>query len=71
MFLTPEELSQLTGYRPCQRLRACRWLDKQGIAYTINRLGDPVVLRSSIEGDKKDQTPEPQVNLEWLKKPAR
>lgn len=64
MFLTPEELSQLTGYRPCQRMRICRWLDEHGIAYTTNRLGDPVVLRSTIEQpNHAEQTP----NLDWLK----
>lgn len=69
MFLTAEELAQLTGYRPCQRARTCRWLDDHGIAYTINRLGDPVVLRSVIEGDKNAE-PEVKINLDWLKKSA-
>lgn len=71
MFLSPDELSQLTGYRPCQRARICRWLDAQQppIPYTVNRLGDPVVLRSVIEGDK-NTNPEPQPNLDWLKKSA-
>lgn len=71
MFLTPDELSQLTGYRPCQRTRICRWLDSQQppIPYTTNRLGDPVVLRSAIEGGKHAE-PEPEIKLDWLKKSA-
>lgn len=71
MFLTPEELTQLTGYAPNQRTRTCRWLDEHGFAYTINRLGDPVVLRSTVEGDKTSD-PEARINLDWLnKKPSR
>jgi methylphosphotriester-DNA--protein-cysteine methyltransferase len=66
MFLTPEELAQLTGYRPCQRARTCRWLDENGIAHTVNRLGDPVVLRSAIESDKNSE-PEFKINIDWLK----
>lgn len=69
MFLTPEELQQLTGYHPRQRMRICRWLDAKGIPYTVNRLGDPVVLKSTIEGDK-EKAQEPQVNLSWIKKSA-
>lgn len=71
MFLSPEELSQLTGYLPGQRTRICRWLDAQQppIPYTTNRLGDPVVLRSSIEGGAHTE-PEAKINLDWLKKSA-
>lgn len=64
MFLTAEELEQLTGYRPCQRARMIRWLTKQGIPHTVNKLGNPVVLRSDIEsGNHGSATP----NLDWLK----
>lgn len=65
MFLTPEELEQLTGYRPNQRVRICRWLNEQGIAYTVNRLGDPVVLRSTVEKNNGHHT---EPNFDWLKK---
>ena len=65
MFLTPEELAQLTGYRSNQRSRMCRWLSEQGIPFTINRLGDPVVLRSTIESEKH---PSVEPNFDWLKK---
>lgn len=49
MFMNNDELQKLTGYAPNQRKRICRWLDDHGIAYKINRLGDPVVLRKSLE----------------------
>lgn len=67
MFLTQAELSQLTGYHQNQRARICKWLGDNGIAYTENRLGEPVVLRSSVE---KKQEHSPQPNFEWLKKSA-
>lgn len=64
MFLSPSELERLTGYSPNQRRRICRWLDEHGYPYTVNRLGDPVVLRKSVEsGDDSASTP----NLDWLK----
>jgi len=65
MFLSAEELSQLTGYAPNQRTRVRKWLTEHGIPYTENRLGYPVVLRSAIENktDTNAHTP----NFEWLK----
>lgn len=68
MFLTPEELQQLTGYTPNQRLRICRWLTARGIPFTTNRLGEPVVLRSAVETNKPNT--ETQPNFDWLKKSA-
>lgn len=67
MFLSSSELSQLTGYQSNQRARICKWLGDHGIAFTENRLGEPVVLRSAIE--KKQETI-PQPNFNWLKKLA-
>lgn len=67
MFLTAEELQQLTGYAPNQRARICRWLEQHHIAYTTNRLGEPVVLRSAVE---QPQAAQPTPNLDWLKKSA-
>lgn len=67
MFLTAAELSQLTGYHPNQRARICKWLGDHGIAFTENRLGEPVVLRSAVE-TKQERSPQP--NLDWLKKSA-
>lgn len=67
MFLTPEELQQLTGYHPRQRMRTCRWLDNKSIPYSVNRLGDPVVLRTAVE-TKNESLSEP--NFDWIKKSA-
>lgn len=63
MFLSPEELKQLTGYEPNQRKRICDWLNENGIPYRTNRLGDPVVLKKSVEVEH--YTAEP--NLDFLK----
>ncbi|MBB04109.1 MAG: hypothetical protein CML03_01055 [Pseudooceanicola sp.] len=52
MFLSQDDLQQLTGYQPCQRVRTCRWLKEHGIPYSENRLGEPVVLRCDVEGAK-------------------
>ena len=64
MFLTPDELSQLTGYAPNQRSRIRRWLDDQRIPYRENRLGQPVVLRRHIDSDNNVAI-EPK--FDWLK----
>ena len=64
MFLSPEELQMLTGYTPNQRKRICKWLEDHGYPFTVNRLGDPAVLRSDVE-KSEDKGTEP--NLEWLK----
>lgn len=67
MFLSSDELSQLTGYSPNQRVRTCRWLKQRGIPYEVNRLGDPVVLRSAIEREEgRSEGPD----LSWLEKPS-
>jgi len=64
MFLSPEEIHQLTGYEPNQRVRIARWLTVNGYPYTTNRLGDPVVRRSDVESSI---IPSTEPNLEWLK----
>lgn len=46
MFLTREELIELTGGR--RPSSVCHWLDRQGIRYAIARDGWPRVLRSVI-----------------------
>ena len=47
MFLTKEEIFELTGYK---RLAAqCRWLADRGYRFEVNALGRPVVLASSVE----------------------
>jgi hypothetical protein len=64
MFLSLEELQQLTGYHGGQRVRMCRWLDDKGIPYTANRLGNPVVLRSDVESAESESA---GPRLDWLK----
>lgn len=64
MFLSDAEIEKLTGYESNQRKRICRWLKDHGIPYRVNRLGDPVVLRSDVESvHHGGATP----NLDWLK----
>lgn len=48
MFLTPDELRDLTGYRmPSAQIR---WLTRNGIRHWIAATGRPVVPRSAIDG---------------------
>jgi hypothetical protein len=42
-FLTPEELSQITGYKLTSSQR--QWLDRNGWVYVLNASGRPVVSR--------------------------
>lgn len=48
LFLTPEELSRLTGYDANQRARIRRWLKAHHIPFMVNRLGEPVVTTHSL-----------------------
>lgn len=41
MFLTPTDLSTLTGYSRCSA--QARWLRRHGYKFTVNALGAPVV----------------------------
>ena len=47
MFLTQDEIADLTGYERahCQ----CAWLDANSVAYKKRRNGSPVVLRLELE----------------------
>lgn len=63
MFLNSNELQQLTGYRPNQRKRICAWLRGKKIPFQVNRLGEPVVLRSDVESSQHGGA---APNLEWL-----
>ena len=58
MFLTRDELAELTGYR--QKHRQVARLRVMGISFWINAAGQPVVARAVIEGKK----PEPR-RQEW------
>ena len=46
MFLTPEELQQLTGLR--QNFAQIRWLTRQGIRHRVRADGKPVVMASDL-----------------------
>lgn len=48
LFLTAEELRELTGY--ALKDRQIKQLRSMGIAFRINGCGKPVVTRSAVEG---------------------
>lgn len=51
MFLTPDDLRILTGYRiPAYQIR---WLTRNGIRHWVNRAGRPVVPRAAIDGGRQ------------------
>lgn len=60
LFLTAEELRELTGY--ALKDRQIKQLRTMGIAFRINGCGRPVVTRSAIEGGTKQPDAQPQ---EW------
>lgn len=47
MFLNSDELEQLTGYKYAKY--QIRWLQENFIAFKLNGMGAPVVLRSALE----------------------
>ncbi len=51
LFLTADELRELTGY--AIKARQIAQLRSMGIAFRINGCGKPVVTRSSIDGVKE------------------
>ena len=51
MFLTPSEITVLTGYK--RKAEQSAWLRRHGISHWRNRNGDIVVLRSSLDPDAK------------------
>jgi hypothetical protein len=62
MFLTDDELTDLTGYQ--RNSSICLWLDRHGYRYEIDARGKPRVLRQVVEvrlGLKP--TNEPRLNL--------
>ncbi len=50
MFLTPDELKELTGYR--QPSKQVAMLRKQGVPFHVNAAGHPKVARAVLEGGK-------------------
>lgn len=56
MFLTPDEIADLTGYR--QASKQITMLNKQGVPFHVNAAGHPKVARAVIEGRYKPSRPE-------------
>jgi hypothetical protein len=55
MFLTAEEVAQLTGYR--RRSKQVEALRQMGIPFFVNLLGHPIVPRSVVEGRANQPPP--------------
>lgn len=47
MFLTAEDLENLTGY--VVAAYQCKWLDRNGYPFELTRAGRPRVLRAFVE----------------------
>lgn len=50
MYLTAEQLSELTGLRPNQRAAIRRWLTSRGWVFTTSATGFPQVLTRYHDG---------------------
>lgn len=48
MFLTPDELAELTGYK--QASKQVAMLRQQGVPFHVNAAGHPKVARAILEG---------------------
>ncbi len=57
MFLSPDELTELTGYK--QPKRQVAWLRQQGISLYVAANGRPKVLRSTLENATVNRRTEP------------
>ena len=55
MFLNPDELALLTGFR--RKGRQVEQLRRMGIAFFVNGCGRPVVARAAIEGSAAPTSP--------------
>lgn len=53
LFLTADELRELTGY--ATRTRQIAQLRVMGIPFRINGCGRPVVTRMAVEGDRQNE----------------
>lgn len=58
LFLTDEQLRQLTGRR--HKSRQIEWLKSEGIPFRVNATGHAVVTRGVIEGRKENQEQTPR-----------
>ena len=55
MFLNPDELALLTGFR--RKGRQVEQLRRMGIAFYVNGCGRPVVARAAIDGSVAETSP--------------
>ena len=60
MFLTEEELKELTGYKRPTSMR--RWLAERQYRFEVDRTGYPKVLRDSVMSRLNVET-KPRLNL--------
>lgn len=68
MFLTPDELVELTGYHsPAWQVR---WLERHGFAYKRSATGRIVLSRAYVESRMAGQQAKPQLNFDALKRRA-
>ena len=72
MFLTPDQLKELTGYEHCRR--QIDWLKAHGWRYELARTGRPVVLTKHAEEmlslGAEGRKSAPKMNLAAIKKAA-
>lgn len=63
MFLKPEELIELTGYK--QAAKQTAMLRRQGIPFHVNAAGQPKVARAMIEGMRQPKADPPTWSPRW------
>jgi len=63
MFVDREDLEQLTGY--VRRAEQVKWLRANGIAFRVNRRGDPMVLVSELERSMSSREARQGDDLNW------
>ncbi len=62
MFLTADDLVELTGYQA--PARQCRWLDRAGYPFELNAAGKPKVLKAYVEKRLGLADAKPKANTE-------
>lgn len=62
MFLTAEELHELTGYT--QRARQIAQLRKMGVPFFVNAAGRPVVVKAALSGGDVTEASPPKKTWE-------
>lgn len=76
MFLTADELRELTGYKlsTCQM----RWLSNHGWQFEVSQIGRPIVGRAYarqklgfVDSATKPYRPEPKMNLDAIRATPR